>query len=368
MSHELRSPLAAILGYTRLLRGKVDPSNPLIKYINTIDSSGQHLSAQIDDILEVSKIEAGQIELNPVRFDFSKLIEDIKAIVQGQASEKRLQLIIEKQEDMPGKLIGDEAKIRQILVNLLSNAIKFTGAGTVTLRLHCKDNLGLELVMAVEDTGDGISTEEIDKLFQPFGQTKFGRSKGGTGLGLVISRQYAQLMGGDLIVSSEVGKGSVFTCTCRVEIDPTPDYCEWRTEKRSITILAPGLQQKTILIADDHQELRFFVKQLLNEVGFVTREAGDGVEALSIIDAEPIDLVIMDIQMPEMNGYQAISRLRETTRGRNLPIIGFSASAFEEDRINVLASGADDFLSKPVNEAELFEKIGRLLGIGYCYS
>jgi PAS domain S-box-containing protein len=368
MSHELRSPLTAILGYSKLLQRKLEPFSPLLRYTETINSSGQHLSALINDVLEVSKIEAGYLELNRVSFDFSRLIEDVRAIVQGQAEEKGLQFSVAGAEEMPRFLLADEAKIRQILVNLLTNAIKFTDAGEITLRLECRKTPGPELVMAVEDTGVGIKAEEIGQLFQPFGQTETGRSRGGTGLGLVISRQYAQLMAGDISVRSTLAQGSVFTCTCRIEEDHRVDFREESAKIHPDISLPLDLPPKTILIADDQQEHRYFIKQLLEEVGFGTREAKDGRKALRIIDAESIDLVLMDMQMPVLDGYQTIRRLRSTAAGREIPVICISASVFEKDRDEIMAAGANSFLCKPINETELFTQIGRFLNVAYSSS
>lgn len=370
MSHELRSPLAAIIGYSHLLERKANLSSPLVKYVNNISSSGQHLSELINDVLESSKFEAGRIVLTPCPFDLSDLLEDVEAMVRGRANEKHLQLTVTQLENVPCSLVGDKIKLRQILINLLTNAIKFTDTGKISLEIDSRNNdrPELELVMTVEDTGSGISAEEIGTLFRPFEQTVGGRVKGGTGLGLAISKQYSQLMGGDLIVTSQPGQGSIFTCTCRVEkgTQSIPAVSE-KTGNRLVIGLNAGEPQRTILIVDDQPDHRYYVKQLLEDIGFFTIEAKNGKEALATIAAQSIDLVLMDIKMPILDGYQATMRLKASRATSNIPIITISASVFGEQK-KILAAGADGFLPKPLNETDLFEKIGRLLDIEYNYA
>ncbi len=364
MSHELRTPLAAILGYSQLMQRKMEPDDPLARYLQTINQSGQHLAELINDVLEVSKIEAGRIVLTPVPFDLDKLLFDVEEMMRKRAEEKQLELQVSLAEPLPRKLFGDEAKLRQILINLLSNAIKFTETGRVAVTVSGREQNGLELIIEVADTGPGIAAKELEQLFQPFEQTPTGRAKGGTGLGLVISRQYAQLMGGDLTVSSQVGQGSVFSCRCKVaeaRTEPGPP------EERQVIGLAPGAPQKTLLIVDDRDDLRNYLTQLLQEVGFTTLEARDGQEALAIMAAEAIDLVLLDMQMPKLDGYQTARQLKAGEQTRRVPLLAMSSSAFEENRQKILAAGANDFLRKPLDESELFAKIQRFLKVEYRY-
>jgi signal transduction histidine kinase/FixJ family two-component response regulator len=366
MSHELRTPLNAILGFSQLMQRDPGISQYQRTSLETINRSGDHLLGLINDVLELSKIEAGRISLNQTDFDFHGLLEDTEGMFNERAREKCLTLEVMRSDRVPHYLRGDEGKLRQVLINLLGNAVKFTEKGGIVLRVEAQHNGETVLVLEVEDTGLGIGTEELEQLFQPFEQTLIGRREGGTGLGLAITREYARLMGGELSVRSTPGEGSVFIFTCRV-VEGLREAAERKERPRKVLGLAPGEPQHSILVVDDKEENRRFLVQLLQEVGFQTREAANGQEAIAAFQTEPPDLVLMDMRMPVLNGYEATRRLKAHKEWAGIPVIAVSASAFEEQRERILTSGSDDFLRKPFKEHELFELIGKQLGIGFTY-
>lgn len=377
MSHELRTPLNVIHGFSQLMQRDSSLSSSSKKHLEAINRSGDHLLALINDVLEVSKIESGCLSLTQGVFDLYSLLEDLEAMFRMRAEQKRLCFKIEKQGALPHFLVGDEGKLRQVLINLIGNAIKFTDVGNVTLRVfedgaHSRDaEQGCHgqwaISFEVEDTGIGIMPQEMGKLFHSFEQTMSGKSKGGTGLGLMISREYMCLMGGHLAAHSVFGKGSVFTASCRFE-EGQQELVEQVEEVRRVLGLAPESGTKTILVVDDKEINRRFVIELLTFVGFKTVEAENGEEALDVCRREQPDLVLMDMQLPVMDGYEATRRLKATELGKKIPVIAVSASAFVEERNEILATGADEFISKPFREWELFSGIKKLLGIEYRYA
>lgn len=377
MSHELRTPLNVILGFSQLMQRDVTLSVSSKKHLDSINRSGEHLLELINNVLEVSKIEAGRTTLNLAVFDFYGLLEDVEAMFSMRAAEKGVRFLVERPKDLPRYVVGDEGKLRQVLINLLGNSVKFTDEGCITLRVSVagclwsvsqKTDQGQRtFLFEVEDTGVGIAPKEMHKIFQPFEQAVGGQTKGGTGLGLAISREYACLMGGDLTATSEPGKGSQFSLFCRLEVMGESSSAKQGSAPRVVG-LAPGTGPKTILVVDDKEESRRFVAELLSLVGFATWEAANGKEALAVFKAERPDLVLMDMRMPEMDGYEATRRLKAMVAGRHIPVIVVSASALAEEREKILATGADEFICKPFRENELFDAIGRHLGIQYRYA
>lgn len=377
MSHELRTPLNVIHGFSQLMLRDSSLSHSSKMHLKAINSSGDHLLALINDVLEVSKIETGCLNLTQGVFDLYSLLDDLGEMFRMRGEQKRLYFTIEKQEVLPRFLVGDVRKLRQVLINLIGNAIKFTDVGGVTLRvLATVDRLPVAtqecarqwiLTFEAEDTGIGIMHQEMDKLFQPFEQTMSGKSKGGTGLGLKISREYMCLMGGDLVARSVFGRGSLFTASCR--LDESQQDCVERTDEiRRVLGVTPDSGSKTILVVDDKEISRRFVVELLTFVGFKTLEAANGEEALAVCSNEKPDLVLMDMRLPVMDGYEATKSLKARPAGERIPVIAVSASAFEEERNDILMAGADEFISKPFRESELFAAIKRLLGIEYRYA
>lgn len=372
MSHELRTPLNAILGFTQLMERDDGLTSRQGESLEIINRSGEHLLNLINDVLEMSKIEAGRITLNPECFDLHRLLQTLQEMFQIRAEAKRLSLQFEV--TVPQYVITDEGKLRQVLINLLSNAVKFTDKGGVTLRSRGVKGHLLHpwIYFEVEDTGTGIAPEEIEGLFQPFVQTVSGtQAREGTGLGLTISRQFVQLMGGDICLSSTVGQGSIFRFEVPITLVEQPEAAQPVTKGRVLKLAAdqPGWR---ILVVDDRPENRKLIEQLLQTVGFETMIATDGQEAIAAwLDWHP-HLILMDMRMPVMDGYQATRRIRtleklQSDLRQQTAIVALTASAFEEQRGNILAAGCNDLVRKPFREEVLFDKIAEHLGMQYVY-
>ncbi|HBB66537.1 MAG: hypothetical protein A2X28_08010 [Elusimicrobia bacterium GWA2_56_46] len=369
MSHEIRTPMNAILGFSQLMRRDPAATARQKQQIEIINRSGEHLLALINDILEMAKAEAGRTTLNPSAFDLHTLIKDVEMMMQPRAEAKGLKMAVEKGMDLPRFISADESKLRQILLNLVSNALKFTAKGSVTLNVGARRGAKCELYLtaAVEDTGPGIAPEELGKLFHPFEQAQAGRSGGaGTGLGLAISREYAHLMGGDITVRSRPGKGSIFSVTVAVTKASNADAAE-KIQPRQVKELKPGQPRYRVLIADDKGDNREFLSQLLGPAGFDVRQAVNGADAVKHFETWRPQLILMDLKMPVMDGYEAIRRIRASDGGKEVKIIAVTASIFKETSPDVLGAGADDTLLKPFRESELFEKIKTLIGAEYVY-
>jgi PAS domain S-box-containing protein len=370
MSHEIRTPMNAILGFSQLMQ-RDDTLNPQQwKHLDIINRSGEHLIALINDILEMSKIEAGRTTLNPTTFNLRALLEDLEMMFRVRTDAKKLNFSVEGLGHMPGYVVGDQGKLRQVFINLLGNAVKFTGKGGVVLRVRVKqeDSDRLRLLAEVEDTGPGIPETELNNLFKPFLQTQNGRRAGsGTGLGLAISKEFVRLMGGDITVGNKDGTGSLFKFDVRLKESETGPN-EKKPESARVKGLRPGQPKYRILIADDEDTNLTLISRMLGNTGFETRQATNGEEAVETFRAWQPHLIFMDMRMPVMDGYDAIRRIRADAGGRDVKIVSVSASAFDEDRLEALRAGADDFIAKPFREAVLFEKIGKLLGVEYVFS
>ncbi|MBD2776710.1 response regulator [Iningainema sp. BLCCT55] len=373
MSHELRTPLNAILGFTQLMSNDESLSIENQQNLAIINRAGEHLLNLINDILEMSKIEAGRTTLNVGSFDLIHLLDNLYEMLHLRASAKNLQLVFDYAPDIPQYIQTDASKLRQVLLNLLGNAIKFTTSGSVTLRVEMGQGKLLisptpHLFFEVTDTGAGIAQEEIDLLFEPFGQTETGRkSQQGTGLGLAISRKYIQMMGGNISVSSIPEQGSTFTFDIQISL---ADNGEVQTTKaqRQIIGLVPNQKEYRILVVDDSSDSRLLLSKLLTSIGFVVREAANGMEAISLWDWQP-HLILMDMRMPVMDGYEATRLLREREQGSRgaTVIIALSASAFEEETMAMMKAGCDDFINKPFRHELLLEKLSQHLGVEYVY-
>ena len=367
MSHEIRTPLNAILGFSQLLQYDLDLTASQKQRVETINRSGEHLLALLNDILELSKIEAGALTLVPTSFDLRELLQDLVIMFRTRAQAKNLTLSTHGLELVPRYLIADEQKLRQVLINLLSNAVKYTVAGGICLRAALEQEAGGEarLLILVEDSGLGISAEEMKNLFTPFEQTATGRNTGtGTGLGLAISRQFAQLMGGDVSVTSEAGKGSVF----RLEIPVKEGVPVIKNDIRQILRLEPDQPCFRILVAEDDYDSRLLLVQMLGDAGFEVFEASNGQEAVAVYFSSRPQLILMDNSMPLMRGDEAIRHIRQSAGGTAVKIITLTANASEETRQYSEAAGSDDFMGKPFRHNELFEKIRLLCGVRYVYA
>ncbi|MBD2494137.1 response regulator [Nostoc sp. FACHB-280] len=373
MSHELRTPLNAILGFTQIMNRNSSLSQNDQEHLDIISHSGEHLLALINDVLEMSKIEAGQLTLNESYFDLYRLILSIQEMFALKASDKGINIITEFSPEVNQYVYGDEGKLRQILINLLGNAIKFTVVGYVALRVsyaeYAKQSGKVTVKFVVEDTGPGIASEDLELIFEAFAQAKGGRQfMQGTGLGLAISRQFARLMGGDVRAQSILGQGATFTCSIQMTIAEKLDVLPVTQVTRRIVGLEPGQPRYRILIVEDVLENRQLMVKLLKSVGFEVCAAENGLMAVDICKAWQPHLILMDIQMPVMNGYEATKQIRAHTQNKVLAIIALTASAFAEDREVILQIGCDDFVAKPFEETILLEKMAQYLGVRYVYA
>ncbi len=362
MSHEIRTPMNAILGFAQIME-----RDPLLtaqqrEYVGTIRRSGEHLLDVINDILEMSKIEAGRVSLNPVTFDLHRLLEDLEAIFRLRTGAKRIDFQIRRAPDLPRAIVADEGKVRQVFMNLAGNAVKFTERGEIEVVVRVAEP-GRRLTAQVRDTGPGISEEEQRRLFQPFAQASAGHRAGGTGLGLAISRQFVNLMGGNLTVQSQPGQGSVFEFDWLFQPGVVAEVESGNTEfRRRVDKLAPGQVAARVLVVDDTRDNREILVRLLEPAGFETRAAADGQEAIAIFKEWQPRLVLMDLRMPGVDGFAAMREIRRLPGGRESKIIAVTASAFSEDRHNAIGAGADDFLGKPFRERDLFELVAKHTG------
>ncbi|HAX80373.1 MAG TPA: histidine kinase [Cyanobacteria bacterium UBA11372] len=375
MSHELRSPLNAILGFAQLMtRSKTLPKDQL-ENLSIITRSGEHLLTLINNVLDLSKIEAGRTTLNEKDFDLLGLLEDIENMFRLKAKDKGLQLLVEHTPDVPRYIRTDEVKLRQVLINLISNAIKFTEEGGVSVRAGIGNPITnyqlpithYQLNFEVQDTGFGIAPAELEKLFEAFVQTEAGKqAHEGTGLGLSISRKFVELMGGEILVNSTVGKGTTFKFYIQA-IAVTPKQLESQKTPRQVIALEPNQPKYRILIVDDKSINRQLLIKLLSPLGFELKEANNGIEAIEIWQAWSPHLIWMDMRMPIMDGYEATKQIKSTTQGQATAIIALTASGLEEERAVFLSAGCDDFLRKPFREADIFELMHKHIGVDYIY-
>lgn len=368
MSHELRTPLNAILGFAQIMHRDSSFPEQQQENLGIINRSGEHLLSLINDVLDMSKIEAGRTTLTENAFDIYDLLNTIQEMFKLKAAAKGLQLDIKYDAKLPQYVYTDESKLRQILLNLLGNAIKFTDTGKVNLIAQGKQGSDRHytLSFAVEDTGLGIAANEIDSLFEPFVQTETGRnSNQGTGLGLPISRKFVQLMGGDITVSSTLGKGTTFRFDIQVETVPA---IASKSPHQQVISLEPGQSEYRILVVDDRYENRRLLTKLLTPIGFQVREAENGQEAIALWQSWEPHLIWMDMRMPVMNGYEATKHIKSHLQGQATAIVALTASILEEEKAIVLAAGCDDFVRKPFQEEVIWEKMAQYLGVRYIYA
>ncbi len=370
MSHEIRTPMNAILGFSQLMLRDQDLTPRQSQYLGTINRSGEHLLALINDVLEMSKIEAGRTTLNPSAFDLPVLLKDLEMMFRVRTDEKRLAFSVDTDGDVPRIIVTDINKLRQVFINLLGNAVKFTERGGIGLRVRVDRDGAAEprLEVDVEDTGPGISADDQGKLFRHFEQTKTGQQAGtGTGLGLAISREFVRLMGGDITVRSEVGKGSVFVIHLPLR-EGESQAVQANDAPRRVLRLESGQAPRRVLIADDVEDNRQLLVQLLAPVGFEVKLANNGAEAVQAFEQWRPHMILMDFRMPVMDGHEAIRRIRDMAGGNEIKIIAVTASAMDENRQELLRIGADDFIGKPFREGELFQKMRTHLRVEYVYA
>ena len=365
MSHELRTPLNAILGFVQLIDRDRTLSAGSREQLGIVLRNGEHLLGLINDVLNVSKIEAGQMALRSEPFDLFELLSGLEETFRARAEAKDVVFAVERAEALPRFVRGDGGKLRQILLNLVGNAIKFTAEGSVTLRASWSAGRG---TFDVADTGPGLSEAERARLFAPFVQAQAGlRSTEGTGLGLTISRGFARLMGGDVTVASPARRGSTFTVDVELPAADPGDLAP-RAIDRKVIGLAPGQPRYRVLVVDDVKENRLLLTRLLGAVGFDVREAEDGEKAVEAWSSFRPHLVWMDLRMPVLDGLEATRRIRQAeSGGRRTWVIALSASAFENELESLRAEGFDDFLAKPFRESAVFAKMAALLDVRYVH-
>ena len=364
MSHEIRTPMNAILGYAQILRRSPRLPPEHAQAMETIQQSGDHLLELINDVLDLSKIEAGRMELEEEDFGLGELLRTLGMMFELHGREKGLGWRLEGVGEEPLPVRGDEAKLRQVLVNLLGNAVKFTPEGEVGLRL---DRLPEERYrFAVHDTGPGLAEEDRIRLFQPFQQGAAGQRQGGTGLGLALARRQVELMGGELEVDSVPGRGSLFSFTLRLPPARLPLLAGTEQDWSRVRRLSPG-QVVRALVADDVEENRDILRQMLVDLGAEVEMAEDGTQVLKKMDRFRPDIVFLDIRMPKMDGIETLRHLRLNPSWRPVKAVAVSASVLENERRAFLAAGFDDFLDKPFRFEWVCAKLAGLLGVEFEY-
>lgn len=369
MSHELRTPLNGILGYAQILgRSKVMPDQE--RYgVNIIHQCGSHLLTLINDILDLSKIEARKLDLVPTALHLPSLLQSVVEMCKIRADQKGVEFIYQPSSRLPDGVQVDEKRLRQVLINLLGNAIKFTDSGTVTLRVDVIDDSDTQasLIFQVIDTGIGIDEADNAKLFQAFEQVgDRQRQSEGTGLGLAISQQIVQLMGGQIQVKSQVGVGSEFFFTINL-----PLVADWAQRQRGLEgcdrIIGYTGSRQTILVVDDRWENRAVLLNLLEPLDFRVVEAQHGQEGLAYLQSEKSDLVVTDLAMPVMDGFTFLRQIRSNETLKDMKVIVSSASVAQLDQQMAIDSGGNDFLAKPIDVQELFQLLSKHLGIEWIY-
>ncbi|MDD2798839.1 MAG: PAS domain S-box protein [Bacteroidales bacterium] len=368
MSHEIRTPLNAIIGFSQLLNREKLLTETQKEYNNSIINAGEHLLKLINDILELSKVEAGRMQLVSNNIDLLAFLDNVEQLFKEPAQAKHLSLLFTKSTDLPQFVVVDETKLRQIFVNLISNAIKFTEKGEISVIINSKkiSKESFELCVDVKDTGLGIPKEEQDRLFRHFEQTNSGMNKGsGTGLGLALSRQLALLMNGDIKVDSELGKGATFSFCVTIKKGSKDQIVD--ISKKRVLHIEENHRIYKILIVDDREENLRVAQNLLQLIGFETNTAINGEIAINVFKKWNPDLILMDIRMPIMDGYTASRIIKTMPNGLATPIIALTASTFEEDKDSIDKAGISGYIHKPFRENELFGKIAQTLGINYIY-
>jgi CheY-like chemotaxis protein len=373
MSHEIRTPMNAVLGYTQLLQRSPNLSPEQEHALKAIRRSGDHLLALISDILELSRIEAGHVELIPETFSVAGLLGDLDLMFRVRTDAKGLELTFDVAEEVPPHLVADRGRVQQVLINLIGNAVKFTERGGIVLRVRSEaafpDDLDAPLLvsMEVEDTGHGMDTMHLDAIFGSFEQVDSSPARNeGAGLGLTISRNFARLMGGDVVVSAQPGQGSCFTFTFRSAAGAAGDLPA-PPEYRQVLGIETGTGPRRVLVVDDRDTNRDVLVRMLQPLGFETREASNGLEGLEVFESWRPQVVLVDIVMPVMDGKEAIRRMRALPDTDGVAIVALTASTLQEERQTVLALGANAFLRKPFREEDLLEAIRIHAHINYIY-
>ncbi|HZK80950.1 MAG TPA: response regulator, partial [Humisphaera sp.] len=370
-SHELRTPMTAILGYAEMMLDAGQSEEDRQAYAQTIRRNGEHLLAIINDLLDISKIEAQKVTVEKLTWSLPQLIADVIGLTRPWAIKKKLSYDVEFNGEIPTTIQTDPLRAKQVLVNLLGNAIKFTDKGAVKLRIRREISYFRQtIIIDVTDTGIGMTAPQIAKLFQPFTQADESTTRrfGGTGLGLTISQRLARLLGGDIVVQSNPGQGSTFTFLFDggpregVEIIPHLTMDKLRVGADEQFSDAAVYLRGTVLLAEDGEDNQHLISAHLRKAGLEVVIAANGRAAVDQVKARKFDLVLMDMQMPEMDGYSATRTLRQL--GHTVPIIALTANAMAEDRVRCLEAGCSEYLSKPISRAQLLHEASKFLHRG----
>lgn len=361
MSHEIRTPLNAILGYSQLMRQDRNLSASQEKSIDIISRNGEHLLELLNEVLDLSKIEAGRIILEPVSFRPLELFKTIRTMFQARFQSKGLGFVIDIDSDVPNFLVADEKKIRQVIVNLLGNALKATQTGKILLTVSFISKSPQQMVVTVADTGPGIPEDSLETIFEPFEQV--GTDLGGTGLGLSISRAFARMMGGELTAENRPGAGALFRFNARVAF-PESIVSE---PARRIVGLRPGQPSYRILVTDDNDDNRSLLITLLQQLGFDTKGVTNGREAVEVWQTWKPHLIFMDMRMPFMDGCSASTEIRSKPGSKDTVIIAVTASVFNDQIDDILSAGCNDFLRKPFKTEEIYNKLEKHLKLRFVY-
>ncbi|MFD1293601.1 PAS domain S-box protein [Lutibacter holmesii] len=365
MSHEIRTPMNAILGYSQLLQDDDNLTKNQQGNLEIINKSGAHLLDLINDILDMSKIEAGRITLKPNDFSLAEMLNEVEQLFNFKASQNNIDLTFKTLNNIPRIILGDESKIKQVIINLVGNALKFTKKGFVHINVEkCKDNF---IKISVKDSGKGIALEEQEAIFRPFEQAQIGgETSGGTGLGLAISKKFSHLMGGDITIESELGKGANFVFTFGYE-DSEETVLTDNLENKKIKSLSSETLGLKVAIVDDRFENRDILYQKLNPLGFDLRMAENGKEAVELYKEWKPDLILMDVVMPVMSGVDATREIFKIAGDHDVKIFIISASALESEQKEVMEIGATIFIKKPVIFNELLTEMSDKGGVKFIY-
>ena len=366
MSHELRTPLNAILGFSSLMYKDGGFPEEQRRNLEIINRSGEHLLSLINDVLDMAKIDAGRIQVEESAFDLGRMVRDVTDMMSIRAKEKGLRLLIDQSSQFPRFIIGDEARLRQMLINLVGNAVKFTQEGGVTLRLGVRQNSHAHIVIEVEDTGPGIAPEHRQRVFEPFVQLGEQGDSKGTGLGLTITRQFVELMGGHLTLDSVCGRGSVFRIDLPLrEAQETDIVNPSSLTHGKVPHVEAGQPAYRCLIVEDQIENQLLLARLLENIGLQVKVAKNGKDGVELTRTWQPHLIWMDRRMPVMDGIEATKAIRQLPQGKEVKIIAVTASAFLEQRDAMLEAGMDGFLRKPYRAEEIYACLATHLGLRF---
>jgi signal transduction histidine kinase/CheY-like chemotaxis protein/streptogramin lyase len=371
MSHELRTPLHAILGFSGLLANDSGLNEAQQERLGIINRSGEHLLGMVDDILSLSKIEAGRIELKQHPFDVTQMLQDVGQMMKSRAEGKGLRFTLELDTALPPYVQGDAGKLRQVLINLLGNAVKFTETGDVWLRARSQPMAGPDMAMLqleVEDSGVGIPQERLEEVFESF--VRFDHShtmEKGTGLGLAISKSLVNMLGGEIVVESEPGRGSLFKVEIPLQVVEAGTTIPGKAPVAEVIGLQADQPDWRILVVDDNLENRVLLTTLLTNIGCNVKDAKNGEEAISIFQEWQPHFIWMDLRMPVLDGFAATRKIRALPGGEAVKIVAVTASVLEERHDEILACGCDEVVRKPFRDHEIFESMARQLDIKYLY-